>query len=397
MTDRLYYVDPYVTAFDAQVLAVERLDDGRWAATLDRTAFYATSGGQPFDTGTLGDVRVTDVVERDDGSIAHLVERELAPGPVHGRLDWARRFEHMQQHTGQHVLSAVFDRVHQARTVSFHLGSGVSIIDLEPEVTGEQIANAVGEANTILWENRPVTIRFSDAAAAAGMPLRKESRRQGQLRLIDIEGCDLSACGGTHVARTAEVGAIVAPAWERYKRGTRVSFACGIRVLRHFDALRDIVSNAMRTLGASATEIGSALERQQSELKENRRAARTLQGKLAGFEAEALASRAVAEGTRRHVLQAVDGWDAAGLKEIATGIAARAGYVAVLFSASLPANVVVARAADVDVDAASILRSLTSRFGGKGGGRPDLAQGGGLTGDLVAMLEFARTAITAGA
>jgi alanyl-tRNA synthetase len=391
MTERLYYLDPYAAEFDAHVLSIERLDEGRVAAVLDKTAFYPTSGGQPFDTGFLGDVRVTDVVDRDDGSIAHVLEREIAAGPVRGRVDWPRRFEHMQQHTGQHVLSAAFERFHRARTVSFHLGTAVSTIDVEPAVTPEQIARAVDAANQVIWEDRPVTIRFADAANATAMPLRKESRREGTLRLIDVEGFDLSACGGTHVRRTGAIGIIVVASWERYKAGTRVSFAGGVRALRHFDALRELVSSAMRTLATSAAEVPASIERLQVELKEGRRALRLMQSRLATFEAEALASKAVSSGGRRRVVEVLDGWDAAGLRQMASAIAARPGHVAVLLTATPPADIVVARAVDVGLDAAAVLRSLTAKFGGKGGGRSDLAQGGGLTGDAAQMIAFART------
>ena len=393
MTERLYYTDPYLVDFDAEVIANERLDDGRVGAVLDRTAFYPTSGGQPYDTGVLAGTRVSDVVDRDDGVILHVVERELPAGLVHGRIDWARRFEHMQQHTGQHVLSAAFERVHKARTVSFHLGAALSTIDLEPAVSPAQIGSAVAAANQVVWEDRPVTIRFADAGDAAAMPLRKESRREGQLRLIDVENFDLSACGGTHVARTGAIGIIVVSSSERYKGGTRVSFACGVRTLHEFDTLREVVEGAMRTLATSAAEVSPSIERLQAELKEGRRTLKAMQGKLAAFEADALASRAAAINGRLCVIEALDGWDAAGLKELASAVAARGGHVAVLFTAAAPANVVVARASDVTLDAAAVLRSLTAKFGGKGGGRPDLAQGGGLTGDAAQMIEHARTLV----
>src|SRR6185503_3529015 len=186
MTDRLYYTDPYLKAFDATVDRVEARD-GRVLVRLDRTAFYPTSGGQPFDTGLLGGSRVVDVVDEEDGSIAHVVEGTgtLDAGrAVQGEIDWARRFDHMQQHTGQHVLSAAFDRLFGARTISFHLGSDASTIDLARELTPKEIATAEKEANRVVWEDRPVAVRFVSAQEAATLPLRKESGREGTLRLI---------------------------------------------------------------------------------------------------------------------------------------------------------------------------------------------------------------------
>src|SRR5262249_29703235 len=193
--------------FDATVRGVEHRH-GRLVVALDRTAFYPTSGGQPFDTGTLGGLRVVDVFDDESGDVFHAVEGGLLePGQgVHGKINWARRFDHMQQHTGQHVLSAAFDRLFAARTVSFHLGADGSTIDLARELAADQIAEAELEANRVVWEDRPVEIRFADKTDAAAMPLRKESKREGTLRLIDVENWDLSACGGTHVARTGAIG-----------------------------------------------------------------------------------------------------------------------------------------------------------------------------------------------
>src|SRR5579871_737975 len=190
MTIRLYYDDPYLAAFDATVVATEPRDS-RSAVILDRTAFYPTSGGQPFDTGTLGGVRVVEVLDRDDGAVEHVVEAaseqagRLRPGDrVSGHIDWPRRFDHMQQHTGQHVLSAAFERLWRVRTVSFHLGAEASTIDLARDVTQAELTAAEEEANRIVWEDRPVAIRYTTEAEAAALPLRKEPKRTGTLRVI---------------------------------------------------------------------------------------------------------------------------------------------------------------------------------------------------------------------
>src|ERR1051326_619895 len=216
MTERLYYADAYLHEFDASITRVASRD-GRTAVYLDRTAFYPTSGGQPFDIGTLNASRVVDVVD-EDGGIAHLVDGRLSAGDrVHGVIDWTRRFDHMQQHTGQHVLSAAIDRLFGARTVSFHLGADASTIDLSRELTRDELIAAEIDANRIVWENHPVAIRYASAEEAARLPLRKESIREGTLRLIDIEDFDLSACGGTHVARTGGIGVIAVASSERFK------------------------------------------------------------------------------------------------------------------------------------------------------------------------------------
>ena len=312
MTERLYYSDPYLAEFDAHVLRVEPYD-GRRAAVLDRTAFYPTSGGQPFDTGRLGGTTVTDVVDREDGVILHVLDGDLEPGPVHGTIDWSRRFEHMQQHTGQHVLSAAFDRILKARTESFHLGSASSTIDLNRTVSAGDIERAEDEANRVVWEDRRVGIRFADAADVAKLPLRKESAREGTLRLIEVTDFDISACGGTHVSRTGAIGAITVQSAERFRGGTRVEFLCGVRVLRGFRALRDTVSASVRLVSVLPAELPAGIERMQTDAKETKRQLKDLQTRLSGFEAAALAGRAESRGSLQVVAAALDGWEQNGL------------------------------------------------------------------------------------
>jgi alanyl-tRNA synthetase len=391
MTDRLYYTDPYLREFDAEVISSERLDDGRVAVILNRTAFYPTSGGQPFDTGTLGTTRVIDVIDREaDHAILHVVEGDLQPGPARGAIDWERRFDHMQQHTGQHVLSAAFDRLHNARTMSFHLGSVSSTIDLAREVSAKEIADAEAEASQVVWNDVPVIIRFADSVEVARMPLRKESAREGLLRLIDVEGVDLSACGGTHVCRTGAIGNIAVASWEKFRGGTRVEFVCGGRALRSYRLLRDSVAESVQKLSVGAHELPASIDRLQNESKDLKRQLKDMQSRLAAFEAEAIASRAEGQGTLKVAIEALEGWDQNGLKTIAAAIVARSAHVAVLFGAPPPASVVIARSADAPVNAADLLKQLTAKFGGKGGGRPELAQGGALNGSPADLVSAAR-------
>ena len=392
MTDRLYYIDAYLREFDATVVDVVSVD-GRSAAVLDRTAFYPTSGGQPFDTGTLGGARVVDVIDQD-GVVLHVVDALVGAGPAHGRIDWDRRFEHMQQHTGQHVLSAAFERVCQARTESFHLGSASATIDLAREVTPAQVAAAELAANQVVWEDRPVTIRVADEAEAASLPLRKEPARGGLLRIVEIREFDLSACGGTHVARTGAIGNINVASFERFRGGTRVEFRCGVRALHGYRALRDAVAAGTRLLSTGADGLPAAIERLQTDNKDARRREKGLQERLAQHEAAAMAARAVALAGASVVLEALEGWDANGLKTIAAAIAARPGHAAVLVSGPPPLSLVIARAGDVKLDAAAILKALTAKFGGKGGGRPELAQAGGLQGSAEDVVAAARSLLS---
>ena len=413
MTDRLYYLDPYLRAFDATIERVEARGD-LVAITLDRTAFYPSSGGQPFDTGLLGASRVVDVVDEEDGSIVHVVEHVMDAGApslqtgasVHGEIDWPRRFDHMQQHTGQHVLSAAFDRLFDVRTVSFHLGAAVSTIDLAREMSAAEIAAAETEANRIVWEDRPVGIRFATAEEAAAMPLRKEPARSGTLRLIDVEGFDLSACGGTHVSRTGGVGVIAIASWERFKGGQRVSFLCGGRALESYRVLRDSVAGAVRMLSVLPAELPQTIERMQAEAKAQHRTVVALQTDLARYRAEELArsaeevpvaSEASPSGwrTARLVALAVD-TDAPGLKALASAVVSRPGYIVVLVSLSGPPVVTaIARSVDVNLSAQNLLSALLATFGGRGGGKGDFAQGGGMNGSPEAILAAARQALRA--
>jgi alanyl-tRNA synthetase len=405
MTDRLYYTEPSRTAFDGVVVR-SFVHDGRPAAVLDRTAFYPTSGGQPFDTGMLGGVAVLDVVDAGD-EVVHVLAAPLAQGAtVHGEIDWPRRLDHMQQHTGQHVLSAAFDRLFDDRTLSFHMGSDSASIDLARELTPAEIERAVDDANRVVWEDRPVSIRFVSAGEAARLPLRKEPTREGPLRLIEVDGFDLSACGGTHVSRTGVIGAIAVLASERFRSGSRVIFVCGGRALRALRGYRDAVAGAVRVLSVVPGELPAAVEKLQGEAKELRKSLGRMQGALAVHEAARLRSEARAArvtagaspspGAVSTIVRVLDGWDPVGLKAIAAALVAEPATAVALVSSAQPAFAVVARSGDVTIDANQVLRQLLERFGGRGGGKSDLAQGGGLNGDPQAIAIAAGELLRAG-
>ncbi len=389
MTDRLYYHDPYLREFDATLLDTVS-HEGQTALVLDRTAFYPTSGGQPHDVGAFHDVRVLDVVDTDEKGILHIVDRAPSTTRLHGTIDWTRRFDHMQQHTGQHVLSAAFDRLLGVRTESFHLGTEYSTIDLARDVTANEVTRAEQEANRIVWEDRPVAIRFASSDEASSLGLRKESRREGTLRLIDIEGFDLSACGGTHVSRTGAIGLIAVAATERFKGGSRVTFLCGGRALDGFRSLRDIVAASVRAVSVVPPELPAAIEKLQGDAKELRRQIKDFQGKLASQEADTLADAAAPLGSMKLVTATLPGWDVLAIKTVASRITERPGHVAALLSEPAPSAIVIARSADLSVDSGAILKALIARHGGKGGGRAELAQGGGITAPAADVLRSIR-------
>ena len=389
-TDRLYYSQPATQAFDARVVRAD-VRGGLSAVWLDRTAFYPTSGGQPHDVGTLAGVPVLDVQDDDAGDVMHVLggAAPAVGADVHGVIDWARRFDHMQQHTGQHLLSAVIEHLFSAHTVSFHLGSESSTIDLDRELTPAQLAQAEHEANSIIWRDAPVSIRFVSEEDARQLPLRKEPARSGTLRLIEIDGVDLSACGGTHVDRTGAIGQLAVASWERFKGGQRLEFLCGRRALARFQQMLDVTAASIRQLSVQALELPAAIERLQQELKELKRASAATQLVLAGYEAVALASAAEPCGDEQLVLQVVDA-DAAKLKALASAVAERPRHVAVLVSQAAPVLAVAARAADATTSCQTIIASLAAQFGGRGGGKPDLAQCGGLQAQPDAVIAAAR-------
>ena len=389
MTTRIYFTDVLAREFDAVVSSCSPAGD-RFDVVLDRTAFYPNSGGQPFDTGTLGSARVLDVNDDDAGLIHHTVDTPLAPGSsVHGAIDWPRRLDHMQQHTGQHVLSAAFDHLFGVRTTSFHLGADVSSIDLAREVTPAEIARAEQEANRIVWEARPVVVRFVTEEEAAKLPLRKEPVKTGTLRLVDVTEYDLSACGGTHVPQTGLIGAIVAVGWERFKGATRLTFACGGRALQSHAAFRDVVVAATRALSVLPAEVGGAIERLQGDVKSSGREVRRLQEELAVHQAAAFRASAETMGPYRVVLSTQTGSDAQALKTLAAAVVREPGLVVIFTGEGSPTPVVVARSADVAFDAGAWIKRATAELGGRGGGRSEQAQAG-LDANADRVREFAR-------
>ncbi len=393
--ERLYYTDSYLAAFEAVVRESERKGD-RWEVVLDRTAFYPTSGGQPHDTGTLDAARVLEVFEDEDGNVRHVLDRELEQDArVRGSIDWGRRFDHMQQHTGQHLLSAAFERETSAKTLSFHLGTHSSTLDLDRDLPADALARVEDAANGIVWEDRDVSARLVSAAEAATLPLRKDPARAGELRLIEIADYDLSACGGTHVCRTGAIGMIALAASERFKGGLRVEFLCGRRALQAFRQLKQAVDGSVRALSVLPRDLPAAIEKIQAASREQQKMFEGLQERLAAHEAAALGAKAQKAGSVSLVAGQLAGWDAAGLKRVASGVVAgAAATAAVLLSAESPAAIVVARSADLQFDAGDVLKKLLGEFGGKGGGRGSMAQGGGLTAPAPAVLERARQIVS---
>ena len=369
MTERVYYTDARLMEFTARVVEVagERV-------YLDRTAFYPTSGGQLFDTGMLGDARVVDVVDERE-RIAHVLEKAAhfsVGDEVKARVDWTRRYDHMQQHTGQHLLSAVFEELFGHKTVSVHFGDESSTLDLDvASLSKERAMKAERRANEIVFENRAVTVKFEDSASATG--LRKEVDRTGELRIVEIAGIDRSACGGTHVLGTGEIGPVVVRRIEKYKQSTRVEFVCGWRALARARADFDALSGVAASLTAAIDEVPALVAAQAAHLKEAETDARKRGEELAKYQARERYDAAIpdANGVRR-ISETAASMDP--LRAMAQAMAALPKVIYAGTVAS-PPGIVFAASADSGVNAGELLKAALSANGGRGGGSPRVAQG----------------------
>jgi alanyl-tRNA synthetase len=390
-TVRLYYADAYRADFNARV--VDRSDGGR-RVYLDSTAFYPTSGGQPNDVGTLAGIPVTDVVD-EGGRIAHLLMSALGTDAlIEGKIDWNRRFDHMQQHTGQHLLSAVFEDLFGARTVSVHFGDAHSTLDLETDsLSGEKLARAERRANEVIAENRAVTVSFEDSASAIG--LRKAADREGALRIVSIDGLDRSACGGTHVRATGEIGCALLRGTERIRKTTRIEFLCGLRAVERSRADYSALAAIASTLSAAIGDVPALVASQAAQLKEVDQARRRLERDLAAYRARAMFERPPGSvGETRVVFQ---GGAAQTMDQLRTlGQAALEIERVVLVATTSEGNgLLVAATEDSGADAGKLIRESLGAVGGKGGGSPRLAQGTGPSAELVTKaLELIRAALT---
>jgi alanyl-tRNA synthetase len=388
MTLRLYYTDSYLRDFDAAV--VERAEGGS-RIYLDRTAFYPTSGGQPFDTGTLGGIAVVDVVDEGE-RVAHLLSSAFTGERAGGSVDWDRRFDHMQQHTGQHLLSAVLHQLLGHATIGVHFGRESSTLDLDaPAIDHARLVEAESRANRLVTENRPVEVSFQDAGSASG--LRKTSAREGPLRIVSIRDLDRSACGGTHVRATGEIGPILIRKSERVKKNIRLEFLCGARAVRRARADLDLLTRLAGQLSAAADELPALVEAQRAELKEAAAARRELEENLAALRARDLyaASTPDGSGLRRIMVREAEG-PIERLRPLAQAVAGMPRALFVGWTADPPA-LLVAASADSGMDAGRMLKSSLERVGGRGGGNPRVGQG---TAPSIPALEKAVGAIVPG-
>jgi alanyl-tRNA synthetase len=372
MTERLYYQDAYLVEFRAAV--VEAAEEGR-RVYLDRTAFYPASGGQPHDLGALNGVPVTEVVDEGD-RIAHVLAAAADAGEAAGRIDWARRFDHMQQHSGQHLLSAALIEVCGAHTVSFHLGQEISTIELSVAALGtSEIVAAERRANALVFENRPISVSYEDATEAAGA-LRAPAKRGGELRIVAIHNYDRSACGGTHVRSTGEIGPIQIRKLEKIRGNVRLEFLCGMRAITRARADYDALTQISRALAAQFDETAPLVAANLERLSQAEKALGKLAAELAGIRGRELyaATAPDSTGVRRHFRRLPSGSLGEDLRAAAQGFTS--GEKAV-FAVAIenPPSLMLVVSKDSGLHAGNLVKQAVSAAGGRGGGSQTAGQG----------------------
>ncbi len=377
MADRLYYSDSYLTEFDARVVQGGQV--GRFfEVRLDRTAFYPTSGGQPHDLGSIEGHPVVEAVDGPDGSIIHRLHHPLLLTRVHCSVHWPRRFDHMQQHTGQHILSQAFVRVASLATIGFHLSAEYSTIDLEAAEIGlEVVRSAEDLANSIIYQNRSVTAGLVPPDEASRLNLRKPSNREGILRVVTIDDFDVSACGGTHVSLSGEIGGIFINRVERVNRRTRVEFVCGRRSLHSFRRHLGDLDRISRGLSVARQDAPGRVEKQLQEMKTMRKHLKARNEWLADLLAQHLYGQAPSNAGGRIVRHLFEGEERGFITLLAQRLLACGPCWALLGNGDAQAQLLLARSESLPGDLRPVMTECSRMISGKGGGTPALVQGGG--------------------
>jgi len=375
VTERLYYNDSFLRAFEAQVVSCEQEGD-RWKVILDRTAFYPTSGGQPHDVGSLGGAAVIEVADAEE-KVVHYTSAPVKIGPARAEIDWPRRIDHMQQHTGQHLLSAAFIELFNFPTVSFHLGREISTIDLNaPSILPRQVEEAERRTNGIIFDDRVVTVRYGTAQELEEAGIRKKVDREGILRAIEVEGFDRQPCGGTHLARTGQAGLLLTRKLERRRDSWRLEFACGHRALATARADYATLTQAASPLSCGLPEVPAVLAKLIDERRAQHSALKRLEERLAEHESRSLlaANPAPNPDAPRLIAAAIDEASPDYLRLLAAKLGAEARIIALLASRS-SGHVAFAQTKGFTADMGALLGKSLQEFPGKGGGAKDFAQG----------------------
>lgn len=393
-TERLYYADSYTLSFEADVLEVTAHGE-RPALVLNRTYFYPEGGGQPADRGTLNGVRVLDVQTRpSDRAVLHVLEAPLQARRVTGEIDGERRRDFRLHHSGQHILSQALERIAAAHTLSVHMSEASMTIDVDRvDIAPEEWEAVENLANRIVLEDRPVRAWFPKPKELAALNIRKLPEVEGKVRVVDVGGFDLTACGGTHVARTGEIGVIKVVKAERRGTSTRLEFKCGERALSDYRAKNDVANRLAASLTVGYWELPEALARWQEQNRALQSELKAARERLASYEAAALLAEAPQRAGYRLVARAF-ARSADEVRLLAQALTAEAGVVALLGAAGERAQLIFARSPDLSLDVQPLLKKALEVLGGRGGGRPNLAQGGGVSADLAQVQAAIEAAVT---
>lgn len=383
MTERLYYQDSYLKEFRAKVLKKIKIDN-QTAVVLDETAFYPTSGGQPYDKGVIQDVPVVEVAEEGD-EIIHILKKELKEkinSEVVGKIDWRRRFDHMQQHSGQHILSAAFEKLWNADTVSFYLGDEICTLDImKDNITSEEVKKAEILSNNIVLENKPIKVYFVNQKRANELNLRKIPPQKEDIRIVEIKDFDICACCGTHCGTTGEVGLIKILKWEKRGVKIRLDFICGKRSLKDYYWKNELIKNISNKLTIKDTELGEAVERMLEERKEARKESREIKEKLQEYEAKRLIGESSIrdDGIRiiNKVFEEKNFQEARGLVQKIINLNDSVVVLAGIKNKGEGAKILFACSRVLKYDMNGLIREAGKFIEGRGGGAPNFAQAGG--------------------
>jgi len=381
LTERLYYQDSYLKEFTARIFKKIKIDN-RPAIVLDRTAFYPTSGGQPYDTGTIQDIMVLEVLE-DDEEIIHILQDELREDIdtiITGKINWERRFDHMQQHAGQHILSGALVKIWGVETVSFHLGEKVCTLDIvKDNLTPEEVKRVEDCASEIIFENRPIRRYFvEDEEELNRLNLRKMPERKEKVRIIEVKDFDLSACGGTHCRASGEVGLIKVTRWEKRGENIRLEFICGRRAWEDYSWKHEMVKNISNRLTVKDSELGEVIERMLEERKEIGKELKDFKEKLQNYEVlDLLRERAIKKGNIKVVKKVFEDKSVDETRRLANKIINLEDCVLLFGIKGERASLLLARSGALNYNMNRLMKEACKFIDGRGGGVPNFAQGGG--------------------
>lgn len=369
-TKKLYFKDPYQTEFVSKVKSVTQRE-GKYLVILEQSCFYPESGGQPADKGEINGIVVSDVFEEHE-EIIHLLEREVTSKKAVGKIDWKRRFDHMQQHAGQHILSQCFYEMLEGKTVSFHLGEEASTVDINVEKITERDLFKVEEmANEIVFENREIKTYFLSEEEISEVPLRKPPKKSGLIRIVEVAGFDYSACGGTHPRYTGEIGMIKIIGQERIRQNLRFTFVCGQRALRDYTRKDKILTETAVMLSSHEEDVPESVKKLFSDLKGQKKKNRKISERLSEFEAEKIAQEAGGPVIKKIFKKR----NRDQIRYLALHLIKKPGFYVIfgLIQKNM-AHLVLARSEDVDFDMRNLIPEISSVMKVKGGGRPSLVE-----------------------